>query len=83
MSGRATLYSFVINHRVPEAWGVAPRSVALVRLQEGPMMVSTVVDVPQTPERLKIDMPLEVRFFQVSNDIFLPVFGPPAGTERT
>ena len=62
-SGRARLYSFVI---VPENWREwgrdGPTSVALVELEEGPRMVSTVVDCPQTPEALALDMPLDVAF---------------------
>lgn len=37
-------------------------SVALVELEEGPRLVSTVVDCEQTPRALVIDMPLIATF---------------------
>jgi hypothetical protein len=50
--------------------------VALVELEEGPRMVSNIVGVPQTPERLVLDMPLMVCFEPVSAQCALPVFRP-------
>ncbi len=62
-SGDATLYSYVINHRPPSGWDSdGPMSVALVRLAEGPMLVSTVVDCEQTRQALVLDMPLRATF---------------------
>ncbi len=62
-SGRATLYSFVINPQADERWAVeGPMSVAMVKLEEGPMMLSTVVHCPQTIEALRFDMDLRVVF---------------------
>ena len=62
-SGRATLYSFVINAQADERWGIeGPMSVAMVKLEEGPMMLSTVVNCPQTVEALRIDMDLRLIF---------------------
>lgn len=62
-SGRATLYSYVIHHRPPPQWGTeGPRSVALADLAEGPRLVTSVVDCPQTPEALVIDMELTAVF---------------------
>ena len=39
-----------------------PMSVAMVRLEEGPMMLSTIVNCPQTPEALRFDMPLRALY---------------------
>lgn len=62
-SGRGTLYSFVINPRPDARWGIeGPMSVAMVRLEEGPMMLSTVVNCPQTVEALRFDMDLRAVF---------------------
>ena len=62
-SGDATLYSYVIHERPMRQWNTeGPRSVALVTLAEGPMLVSTVVDCDQTPEALQLDMPLRATF---------------------
>lgn len=77
-SGRATLHSYVINHMVPKD-GDGPYAVAVVRLEEGPMMMTNIVDCPQTPEALVLDMALEVVFDRVSDTITLAKFRP-AGT---
>jgi hypothetical protein len=39
-------------------------------------MMSNVVGCPQTPEALQLDMPLEVTFTEVSDEITLPHFKP-------
>ena len=74
-SGRARLHSFVISHR-PAPGFEAPYSIAVVELEEGPRMMTNVVGCPQTPEALVLDMPLEVRFEAVSDEITLPLFAP-------
>ncbi|MDN3356351.1 OB-fold domain-containing protein [Actinomadura sp. DC4] len=75
-SGRATLFSYVIVHRGEGAFADrVPYAVALVRLAEGPVMVTGVVDVAQTPEALRLDMPLRVRF-EPRGGYALPVFAP-------
>ena len=53
-----------------------PYSIALVKLEEGPRMMSNIVDCDQTPEALQLDMPLLVKFEAVSEDITLPLFTP-------
>lgn len=77
-SGRARLHSYVINHR-PAPGFEAPYSIAVVELEEGPRMMTNVVDVPQTPEALVLDMPLEVTFHALTDEIALPLFRPAAG----
>jgi uncharacterized OB-fold protein len=74
-SGRATLYSYVINHRPRPDLGTEPHSIAVVELEEGPRMMTNIVDCPQTPEALELDMPLEVTF-QDFGAIVLPMFRP-------
>lgn len=75
-SGRATLYSYVINHLpAPGFRDDVPYPIAVVELDEGPRMMTTVVDVEPTPEALRLDMPLEVTFEQ-RGDVSLPVFRP-------
>ncbi len=75
-SGRATLYSYVINHRPRPDMGTEPHSIAVVALAEGPRMMTNIVDCPQTPEALVLDMPLEVKFEKFSDEISLPLFTP-------
>lgn len=74
-SGRASLYSYVINHRPRPDMGTEPHSIAVVTLEEGPRMMTNIVGCPQTPEALVLDMPLKVTF-QRFGDIALPLFAP-------
>ena len=60
-SGRAILDSYVIHHR-PVPGFEPPYAIAVVKLAEGPRMMTNIVECPQTPEALQLDMPLEVVF---------------------
>ena len=77
-SGRATLYSYVINQRPPPAFD-GPVAVAVVELAEGPRMMTNIVDTPQTEEALVLDMALEVVFEPQTDEISLPLFRPTDG----
>lgn len=74
-SGRAILYSYVINHRAHPAFD-GPYSIAVVQLEEGPRMMTNILNVEQTPEALVLDMPLEVIFEELDEQISLPYFQP-------
>jgi uncharacterized protein len=76
-SGRARLDSYVINHRPHPAFE-GHYAIALVALEEGPRLMSNIVDCDQTPEALVLDMPLEVTFERQSDSITLPLFRPAA-----
>ncbi|MGE4605483.1 MAG: Zn-ribbon domain-containing OB-fold protein [Myxococcota bacterium] len=76
-SGLGTLHSFVINQRAAPGSGFeAPYSIAIVELEEGPRMMTNIVDSPQTPEALVLNMPVEVTFAKLSDDVALPLFRP-------
>ena len=75
-SGKATLYSYVINHRPRPGMGTEPHSIAVVTLSEGPRMMTNIVGCPQTPEALQLDMALEVTFEAQNEEITLPLFKP-------
>ena len=75
-SGKATLYSYVINHRPRADMGTEPHSIAVVTLVEGPRMMTNVINCPQTPQALQLDMPLQVVFGNESAEIALPYFEP-------
>lgn len=75
VSGRGTLYSYLINHTGHP--GIAsPYSIAVVQLDEGVRMMSNIINCDQTPEALVIDMPVEVVFEVFSDEITLPFFQP-------
>jgi uncharacterized OB-fold protein len=77
-SGNATLYSYVINHR-PAPGFTPPYAIAVVELAEGPRMMTNIVDCPQTPEALALDMKLEVAFEKLDDTCTLPLFRPAKG----
>ena len=77
-SGRASLYSYVIHHR-PVPGFTPPYAIAVVQLAEGPRMMTNIVDCPQTPEALQLDMALEPAFERIDDDITLPLFRPAKG----
>lgn len=77
-SGRGTLYSYVINHMKSPGFE-PPYAIAVVELEEGPRLMSNIVDCPQTPEALVLDMALEVTWEKLTDDITLPQFRPAAG----
>ena len=57
------MYSYTIQQKPFFLWGSeGPRSVALVKLAEGPMLTSSVINCEQTPEALQLDMPLRATF---------------------
>lgn len=75
-SGRGTVYSFTVTHRAPHP-GFAdrvPYTVALIELAEGPRIMSNVVGCP--PDDVRIGMPVEVDFEDVTPEVSLPVFRP-------
>jgi hypothetical protein len=73
-SGRATLVSYVINHR-PVPPSDTPVVIALVQLEEGPRMMSNIVGVEPEPANLALDMPLQVTFEQ-RGEYAIPMFTP-------
>lgn len=77
-SGKAKLYSYVIHHR-PVPGFTPPYAIAVVELEEGPRMMTNIVECPQTPEALQLDMPVEVVFEPQNDKITLPLFRPAKG----
>lgn len=75
-SGRATLYSYVINHRpAPGFEEDGPYAIAVVLLEEGVRMMTNIVGVEITPENLPLDMELKV-VFEKRGDMSVPLFEP-------
>ena len=73
VSGRATLWSWIVMYQkyFPAFADKVPYLVAFVQLDEGPYMISTIVD---PPEQLECGMPLEVVFERVAQDRVIPKF---------
>ena len=59
MSGRGEVYSYTKMFNVPEGFqGQRPYTVALVRLEEGPMVTAQLTDI--TDEEVEIGLPVEM-----------------------
>jgi hypothetical protein len=76
MSGRGTIFSFIIVHRPqhPAFLDDAPYNVAIVELEEGPRLHGNVRDCAN--EALHVGMPVDVFFEVVNDDVTLPQFRP-------
>ena len=75
-SGRGRLYSFGIMHQQyhPAFAEVIPYNFAIVELEEGPRLVTNIVDCPN--EELRVDMPVEAVYDDVSEETTLVRFRP-------
>lgn len=75
-SGRGRIMSFTVVYRpVTKAFAAdVPYIVALIRLDEGPQLMSNIVECAS--ERVTIGMPVIVTFEDRSEDVSVPVFRP-------
>lgn len=72
-SGRGKLHAWTVVHqRYATSFADPPANVAVVELDEGPLVHTTVVDA----DRLEIGMRLEVVFSEIGRDVVVPVFRP-------
>ena len=76
VSGRGEIYSFNVMHQVyhPGFAAEVPYAVVLVKLAEGPKMISNVVGIDA--HAVRIGMPVRVVFEQLSDEVTLPKFTP-------
>ena len=74
MSGRGTVYSYVVTHQPvhPALVDRVPFATVVVELEEGPRLTSNLVDVP--PAEIAIGMPVAVAFERVDDALTLPLF---------
>ena len=84
-SGKGRLHAFGIAHQAfNRAFKVAPPYVlALIELEEGPRMMSNLINVQADPNVVKCDMPVEVVFTEVADGVTLPLFQPARPDDRT
>ena len=77
-NGKATVYSFVVQHRpaTPAFVDDVPYVVAVVELDEGPLMLTNIVGC--APDAVKVGMPVEVTFVDATDEITLYPFRPRA-----
>lgn len=70
--GGGTVYSFTEVHRSADPDADLPYVIALVRLDEGPVLLSRIVGAE--PETLRCDAPVTVGFQPLPDGRALPVF---------
>lgn len=75
-SGKGRVLSFTVIHHpyVPTFKDDIPYNVAIIELEEGPLMQSSIVDCDN--EDIRAGMPVEVVFEDVTKDITLPKWKP-------
>jgi uncharacterized OB-fold protein len=78
-SGRGTLHSYVISH-LPAPGFEPPYTIAVVKLEEGPKMLTNIVGTPCAPASLRLDDPVDVTFETMNEQITLPMFTISGGT---
>jgi len=78
-SGRGAVYTFTVTHQnqAPGFRGEVPYVLAVVELAEGVRLLTNIVDCP--PDEVRIGMPVEVVFEDVTPTITLAKFRPAPG----
>lgn len=76
VSGRGRVFAYVVFHQVyhPAFRDEVPYNVALVQLEEGPLMLSNVIGIPSA--ELRCDLPVGVVFERLTETVTLPRFRP-------
>lgn len=75
-SGRGTVWTYTVTHRNrdPGFSHMVPYVMAYVELEEGVKLLTNIVDCD--PQSVYIDMPVEVKFEDLSTEITIPLFKP-------
>ena len=79
VSGRGTLNTFTVVYRGQKGFPLGPPYViAVVELAEGPRLMTNLVGIEPDPAKIRIGMPVEVLFEDVTPEVSLPRFRPAA-----
>ena len=76
VSGRGTVFSFAVMHQAnhPGFAAEVPYAVVVIELEEGVRLLSNLVDCPLAD--IRIGLPVEVVFDDVTPEVTLPKFRP-------
>jgi uncharacterized OB-fold protein len=76
VSGKGEVFSFNVMHQVyhPGFADAVPYAVVVIKLAEGAKMISNLVGAE--PNEIKIGMPVEVVFEEITDEVTLPKFRP-------
>ena len=82
VSGRGVVYSYTIVHHPahPAVVDKVPYLVALVTLDEGPRVVSNILNCPI--DKVTVGMPVRLTFQEIADGVVLPQFEPTDGSRR-
>lgn len=83
-SGKGRLHAFGIAHQAfNRAFKVpAPYVLAMIELEEGPRMNSNLINVTPDPTAVRCDMPVEVVFHRMTDEVTIPLFQPARPEDR-
>ncbi len=77
VSGRGTVHTFTVVHRGQRNFPLpTPYVIAIVELAEGPRLMTNLVGIEADPAKIRIGLPVEVVFEDVTAEIALPRFRP-------
>jgi uncharacterized OB-fold protein len=79
-SGRGKVYSFSVVQRAPRPQFDVPYAVAIIELEEGWYMLSNVLECPM--EQVAVNLPVQVAFRKMTEEITLPYFIPTTDTAQ-
>lgn len=76
ITGRARVFSFTVFHRAyaAELADQLPYVVGVVELEEGPRLITNIVGCD--PADVRVDLPVEVVFDDITDDVTLHAFRP-------
>lgn len=74
MSGRGAVFSYIVTRQPihPALVGYTPFATVQVQLEEGPIVVSNVIDVP--PDEIRIGLSVRATFVPANDDVTLLYF---------
>lgn len=77
-SGRGRLYSFEIAHQsLNPAFKIKPPYIlAMIELEEGPRLMSNLINIEPDPQLVKCDMPVEIVYERLTDEVTIPLFQP-------
>jgi uncharacterized OB-fold protein len=78
ISGQGKIHAFTIAYRNPNPafQPDLPYAIVLVELEEGARIMGNLVDTPADPAHVRVDMPVELVYDDVTPEVTLPKFRP-------
>ena len=71
-SGKGSVFTFTVQHRAAPGFSdQGPHVIAMIELEEGPRMMSRLVDIDQ---EVSIGSPVNLRWARIDEDFIVPVF---------